>query len=72
MAFLGSNNFDFNMLFREGLSYCDEREAKRLRDEFNEKLKVMESSDNKKNGDEQVVTVPIEEQEHLDQLKCVI
>lgn len=70
MAFLGSNNFDFNMLFREGLSYCDENEAKRLREQFNEKLKLMESVD-KKNGDEQLVAVPIEEQENLNRVKCV-
>lgn len=68
MAFLGANNFDFNTLFRDGISYCDEDEAKRLRDQFNEKLKLMESLENKKVVDEQVVAVPIEEQEHLDKL----
>lgn len=71
MAFLGSNNFDFNMLFREGISYCDEDEAKRMREQFDEKLKLMESCDNKKNSDEQVVPVPFEEQENMDRLKCV-
>lgn len=69
MAFLGSNNFDFNTLFREGLSYCDEDEAKRLREQFNEKLKSMETADKKNNGDEQIVAVPIEEREHLDRLR---
>ncbi|KAG4073427.1 hypothetical protein HA402_000651 [Bradysia odoriphaga] len=68
MAFLGANNFDFNMLFREGISYCDEEEAKRMREQFDEKLKLMESCDNKKNGDEQVVAVPFEEQENMDRL----
>lgn len=68
MAFLGNNNFDFNKLFREGISYCDEHEAKRLREQFNEKLKLMTSSDYKNNADEQV-QVPIEEQESLDRLK---
>lgn len=68
MAFLGSNNFDFNKLFRDGISYCDEHEAKRLREQFNEKLKLMESSDKKNNVNEQVV-VPVEEQELLDKLK---
>lgn len=69
IAFLGSNNFDFNTLFREGISYCDEDEAKRLREQFQEKLKLMESCDNKNNVEEQVVAVPIEEQEQLDRLK---
>lgn len=72
MAFLGANNFDFNTLFRDGISYCDEDEAKRLRDQFNEKLKLMESLENKKVVDEQVVAVPIEEQEHLDKLKWIL
>lgn len=71
MAFLGANNFDFNMLFREGISYCDEDEAKKMREQFDEKLKLMESCDNKKTGDEQVVAVPFEEQENMDRLKCV-
>lgn len=70
MAFLGNNNFDFNMLFREGLSYCDEDEAQRLREQFGEKVKLIESSsENKKNGDEPAVVVPFEEQENLDRLK---
>lgn len=67
MAFLGANNFDFNTLFRDGISYCDEDEAKRLREQFNEKLKS--SIDNTKSVDENVVAVPIEEQEQLDRLK---
>lgn len=69
MAFLGSNNFDFNTLFREGISYCDEDEAKRLREQFNEKVKLMESSDYKNNVDEQVVAVPIEEQVLIDRMR---
>lgn len=72
MAFLGANNFDFNTLFRDGISYCDEDEAKRMRDQFHEKMKLMESNDHKNNGDEQVVAVPKEEQEHLDRLKWVL
>ncbi|KAJ6643112.1 Poly(A)-specific ribonuclease PARN, partial [Pseudolycoriella hygida] len=68
MAFLGGNNFDFNKLFREGLSYCDEDEAKRLRDNFEKKVKLIENNDYKKNGDEQDVAVPLEERELVDRL----
>lgn len=70
MAFLGSNNFDFNKLFREGISYCDESEAKRLREQFGEKLKLKEISH--KNQVVEQVVVPSEEQEALDELKYVL
>lgn len=70
MAFLGSVNFDFNKLFREGISYCDEHEAKKLREKFDEKLKFMETGDAENNVDEEIV-VPIEEQELLDRVKYI-
>lgn len=37
MSFLARNNFDFNKLFRDGISYCDIRESERLKDQLRER-----------------------------------
>lgn len=63
MRFLSSQNFDFNKLFRDGISCCPLVEANKLRESFDEKNAKRELYDK---PEEQVdIEVPEEEKESL-------
>lgn len=61
MAFLGTHNFDFNKLFREGISYCDLIEANEVRQKMSEKT----PNDCKTYAGESTLVVPKEELEMI-------
>ena len=42
LAFLASNDFDFNKLFKNGINYCNEAEEEKLIREFEERQNVRE------------------------------
>lgn len=68
--FLASHNFDFNKLFRDGISCCDMVEATKLKTQF--ALKYGEQSgavDPLPQHDEDQISVPEEEREALDKIR---
>lgn len=55
MQFLAEHNFDFNKLFRYGISYCDRAEASTLKDKLNEKIKCLLTGSKECYGDDAIV-----------------
>lgn len=68
MAFLGSHNFDFNKLFRDGISYCDMIEADELRQKQSEKTPEAAVAA-AAFANETTLVVPPEEMELLDGIR---
>lgn len=67
MRFLSSQNFDFNKLFRDGISCCTQVEANKLRESFDEKNAKREMYDKpEEQGD---IDVPEEEKESLKHIR---
>lgn len=65
MSFLAEHNFDFNKLFRNGISYCDRIESEKLKEKLAEKKKcLLETGSKDCWGDE--IGVPEEEKELLE------
>lgn len=63
MAFLASQNFDFNKLFADGISFCDLEEAASMR-EKNDARNLLKSSDSSSD-----VAVPLAEEKLLQQIR---
>lgn len=69
MSFLAEQKFDFNKLFREGLSCCTQDVAQQLRAKYDERQKsredALEESTDEKPANLDEVPVPAEEVETL-------
>ncbi|XP_062549725.1 poly(A)-specific ribonuclease PARN-like isoform X2 [Armigeres subalbatus] len=71
MRFLAEHGFDFNKLFREGLSYCGEAEEERLRAECKDKQALRAAAldakeeENGENDSLNLVPVPPEEEKWM-------
>lgn len=77
LQFLAEQNFDFNKLFREGISCCTQEVADQLRKQYEEKQRYREESTDgggggggNSNMDE--VPVPVEELANLDEIRTRI
>lgn len=72
MSFLAEQKFDFNKLFREGVSCCTQDVAKQLRAKYDERKKsreeALEVSDEKPATFDDV-PVPFEELDKLDEVR---
>lgn len=68
MAFLGSHNFDFNKLFRDGISYCDLKEANEIRVQMAEKTPQNYAEESAMHALKSSMAVPKDE---LDMMKNV-
>lgn len=66
MAFLASHNFDFNKLFRDGISFCDMPEANEMRQQLSERTPANVQSTY---AGEQMLIVPKEEQELMQNIR---
>lgn len=67
MSFLSEHNFDFNKLFREGISYCNRVEWKKLKEELTNKKESLLTSGGIDWGDE--ASIPDEEKELLEKIR---
>lgn len=70
MVFLAEQNFDFNKLFRKGISCCTREVAEKYRKQIDEKQKYREDQVN--NIDAACVNdvpVPLEEQETIEEIR---
>lgn len=70
LRFLSSQNFDFNKLFRDGISCCPQDEATKLRVSFDEKNAKRELYD--KPDEEANIEVPEEERESLKHIRYIL
>lgn len=55
MQFLAEHKFDFNKLFRYGISYCDRAEAAKLKEKLDEKKECLLTGTKECYGDEAIV-----------------
>ncbi|XP_021696424.1 poly(A)-specific ribonuclease PARN isoform X2 [Aedes aegypti] len=67
MRFLAENGFDFNKLFREGLSYCGEADEDRLRTELKERqdqrAAALEAKEEENGNNDSLNMVPVPPEE---------
>ena len=71
IEFLAKNGFDFNKLFVEGISFCNTEEEKMHRERFERQQQRFTSGgqDDSNNLEQNLVPVPDDEKEVLDQTK---
>lgn len=70
---MAERNFDFNKLFREGISCCTQEVADQLRKQYEEKQRYREeSADGGGNSNMDEVPVPVEELANLDEIRTRI
>lgn len=67
MRFLAENGFEFNKLFREGLSYCGEADEDRLRTEIKERqdqrVAALEAKEEENGNNDSLNMVPVSPEE---------
>lgn len=74
MRFLSENGFDFNKLFREGLSYCGELEEERLRAELRDRQDQRDAAlegkddENDEKDSLNMVLVPLQEEKLMSEI----
>lgn len=70
MQFLSEQNFDFNKLFRDGISCCTQETANQLRKQLEEKQRYREDiADGNETANVDEVPVPAEELANLDEIR---
>lgn len=70
MMFLSEQNFDFNKLFRKGVSCCTQEVAEKYRKQLEEKQKYREDQvNNVESGAVDDVPVPVEELDTLEEVR---
>lgn len=74
MTFLAEQNFDFNKLFRDGISCCGRVVAKTLRSQMEERQRYRQNINNAESGNasgvnNDQVPIPPEELDNLDQIR---
>lgn len=70
MQFLSEQNFDFNKLFRDGISCCTQETANQLRKQLDEKQRYREDiADGNETANVDEVPVPAEELANLDEIR---
>lgn len=73
MQFLAEQNFDFNKLFRYGISCCTQETANQLRKQLEEKQRYREDlADGNETANVDEVPVPAEELANLDEIRTQI
>lgn len=73
MKFLAEQNFDFNKLFRDGISCCTQETANQLRKQLDEKQRYREDlADGNETTNVDEVPVPAEELANLDDIRTNI
>lgn len=73
MQFLAKQNFDFNKLFRDGISCCNQEMANQLRKQLEEKQRYRkDQTDGNETTNVDEVAVPAEEMANLDEIRTNI